>query len=234
MQKNNKIFLISEIHPQHGGDIDDLKTMALQSKMAGAHSVKLQLYDPVELQGNDIKSYCQISFEELINIKEYCDFIQIELFASAFDEERFQWCEDLNFNYHKVASRVANDSLIEKMVKTEKPCFISNGFNSSEFSWSKYENVKYFSCVPKYPTFLESLNLPKLFGPNENFQGFSDHTFGTTACFCAMARGAKYIEKHFTLSKGMQNNLEKAHLGSMDFRDLSLIKQFSLDVGHII
>jgi sialic acid synthase SpsE len=31
--------------------------------------------------------------------------------------------------------------------------------------------------------------------------GFSDHTFGTTAAKIAIARGASYVEKHFTLDR---------------------------------
>jgi len=233
IKSKNKIFLISEIHPQHSGSLDDLKTMALQSKVAGADSVKVQLYSSLDLHGNDKKAYLEITFEELKNIKAYCEKIEIDLFASVFDIERFDWCEELNFKYYKVASRVSDSSLIEKMIETNKLCFISNGFDSSNFSWAKYDNVKYFYCIPEYPTFLENIKLPT-FGDKDRFQGFSDHTFGTTACFCAMSKGATYIEKHFTLSKGMQNNLEKAHLGSMTFSELQKLKQFSLDVRHFI
>ena len=34
-----------------------------------------------------------------------------------------------------------------------------------------------------------------------NFSGYSDHTLGPEAVLLAVARGAKIIEKHFTLDK---------------------------------
>ena len=232
MKSEREIFIISEVHPQHGGSLCNLQAMILQSKLGGAHCVKVQLYDPIKLQGNNDRLYSQISFDELESIKAYCDKIEIDLFASVFDEERFEWCEELNFKYHKVAKRVNDNNLIEKMVKTEKPCFLSN----DDFSWSKYKNVKYFYCIAEYPTPLENITMPQKFcvSRTEKYQGISDHSFGTAACLCAMSRGAAYIEKHFTLSKGMQRNLEKGHLGSMNLQDLQQIKQFSLDVKHII
>ncbi len=227
----NKVFIISEVHPQHNGCIEDLELMILQSKMAGASAVKLQLYDPLKLQKDPNKLYLQIDFDELLSIKKYCDLIKIDLFASVFDHERFDWCEELKFKYHKVASRIKDTSLVEKMVTTRKTCFISN----NDFTWVHFDNVKYLYCVPEYPTFIENIEMPNSFmGQNSKFSGISDHSFGTTACICAIARGAKYIEKHFTISKGMQSNSEKAHLGSMDFNDLQQIKKFSLDACHII
>ena len=36
-----------------------------------------------------------------------------------------------------------------------------------------------------------------------DFQGYSDHTIGLTACKMAMALGARVIEKHVTADKGM-------------------------------
>jgi N,N'-diacetyllegionaminate synthase len=36
-----------------------------------------------------------------------------------------------------------------------------------------------------------------------SYSGFSDHTVGIDACLIALSRGARIIEKHFTLSKKM-------------------------------
>jgi sialic acid synthase SpsE len=34
--------------------------------------------------------------------------------------------------------------------------------------------------------------------------GYSDHSLGIDMCLTAMARGARYVEKHFTLDKASQ------------------------------
>ena len=65
----------------------------------------------------------------------------------------------------------------------------------------KGKNIKYLWCCSKYPTFNENLkNFPKKFN-SKNHYGYSDHTIGIETCLIAISRGAKIIEKHFTLDK---------------------------------
>ena len=47
--EKNKVTIISEIHPQHHGSMDELKRMVLQSKIGGANFVKVQLYSSKKL-----------------------------------------------------------------------------------------------------------------------------------------------------------------------------------------
>ena len=52
MKKNpeqRKVLIISELYPQHMGDIHELKRMILQSKIGGADIVKLQIYSSEKL-----------------------------------------------------------------------------------------------------------------------------------------------------------------------------------------
>ena len=79
MKSEREIFIISEVHPQHSGSLCNLQAMILQSKLGGAHCVKVQLYNPIKLQGNNDRLYSQISFNELESIKAYCDKIEIDL-----------------------------------------------------------------------------------------------------------------------------------------------------------
>ena len=46
-------------------------------------------------------------------------------------------------------------------------------------------------------------SFPKAF-QNEGFFGYSDHFLGNSLSYIAIARGAKFIEKHFTLNKASQ------------------------------
>jgi len=61
-------------------------------------------------------------------------------------------------------------------------------------------------CVSSYPAELEEINLRKMITIRQEFDvivGFSDHTIGATASMVSAALGAKIIEKHFTLDKGL-------------------------------
>ena len=86
--KTNKlqrdVTIISEIHPQHYGSIDEIKRMIIQSKIGGADIVKLQLYDSKKLWGDTKRSYLDITKDELFEINEFCKFQGIELSASIF------------------------------------------------------------------------------------------------------------------------------------------------------
>ena len=61
--------------------------------------------------------------------------------------------------------------------------------------------MRYVFCKSSYPTYPGELaTLPDSFGPG-GYYGYSDHLHGIEGCLLAVARGAKYIEKHFTLNK---------------------------------
>jgi sialic acid synthase SpsE len=222
MTSKTKTKIICELHPQHRGDINDLESMILQCKMFGGDMVKLQLYDTLKLHGNTDRKHLEITAEELKRINNLCKNINMELFCSVFDEEKIQWCIDLNFKYIKIASRSFKEAnLVHKALDSGKKVFISNGFDQKDFKY-KHENLEYFYCTPQYPTLLPDIKIPEF----TDYSGFSDHTLGITACKIAAQRGAKYIEKHFTLNKNMHIDCEKGHLGSMDYKELQQLKQF--------
>ena len=50
------MFIISEIAPQFGDDLNLAEQMILQSKLAGAHAAKVQLY-PADLFADNPASY---------------------------------------------------------------------------------------------------------------------------------------------------------------------------------
>ena len=61
-------------------------------------------------------------------------------------------------------------------------------------------NIEYLYCKSKYPAFNEDLkDFPKQF--QNDYTGYSDHCIGIEMCLIAITRGAKVIEKHFTLDK---------------------------------
>ena len=55
---------------------------------------------------------------------------------------------------------------------------------------------------------------------------YSDHTLGINACLFAASRGAKIIEKHFSLNQSLQCETEKAHVCSMNGDELRILKSY--------
>jgi sialic acid synthase SpsE len=228
------LMIISEIHPQFLGSMSELKRMILQSKIGGADYVKVQLYSSKKLFNNSEREYLEISKKELKEIKNFSDTHGIGLTASIFDEERLDWCEELDFDFYKIASRTLIDdfNLCEKIVSTKKMTIASLGmYDYSKGKPFSNSNVKYLYCVSKYPTQLYELNMPNF--KDSFFDGFSDHTVGIAACLHAVSKGAEIVEKHFSNSKNLNVETQQAHTCSMDVQDLNLLRHLSDSINLI-
>lgn len=222
------MYIISEIFPQHSGNLLMAEQMILQSKLSGASAVKMQLY-PDNMFSNDgfDRSYLTLSFESLRRLTEYSNKVGISIFATAFTLETLEWCKELNFPFLKVPSRMhkENPDLIEKIYSEDKDVFVSVPENLTLDVIQKSKKAKYLYCVSKYPTLLEEVNFP-IFS-KDGYLGFSDHSIGIAAALYASVKGCKILEKHFTISKAFQKSSEKAHLGAMDEIDLKNIYNLS-------
>lgn len=225
------MFIISEIFPQHGGDIKVAEQMILQSKLAGADAAKVQLYEATQFGVE--RAYLELGFDGLKHLKEYGGRLGIDVFATPFTEERLDWCIDLGLKYLKVPGRMHRESpeLVEKIMSQNKPTFVSVPSDLDVSQVKKFKNATYLHCVVKYPTFLDEFSMPDF--KKSIFSGISDHTIGISAALFACAHGAKVLEKHFTLSHARQKQTEKAHIGGMDMNDLSLIVNLSNEMEII-
>ena len=222
-----KVKIISEIHPQHIGSMDEAKRMILQSKLGGADFVKVQLYESKLLFNNNDRKYIELSKKEFLELNNYSKQIGINFFASIFDEGKIEWCENADIEFYKIASRTVKDTnLCHKIINLKKKVFISLGMHE-DLNQLPYQgdNIVYFYCVSKYPTPLQEISMPDF--ENSNIKGYSDHTIGNSACIYAVSRGAEYLEKHFTCNKSMNISTQQAHTCSMDMDDLSQIRKIS-------
>ncbi|MDH3728673.1 MAG: N-acetylneuraminate synthase family protein [Myxococcales bacterium] len=85
-------------------------------------------------------------------------------------------------------------------------------------------DVSYLFCRSDYPALLENIpDFPVDF-VHGGLAGYSDHTLGIDACLLAIARGARIIEKHFTLNKLAGKPTEKAHICSMTPSELAQLR----------
>ena len=190
---------IAEIGLNHNGNLDLCHELIRQAKLAGADIAKFHLR--WRAKKDEIN---HIPLESLKQLVESCNYYDIQFMASIFNEEAFELSKKINQEKFKIASRtvVDNPALVEKILKLNKPTFISLGMSDKEnLPFKEYDNVHYLWCKSKYPTFPSDLvDLPKDF-KNSKFDGYSDHSIGIEIPLTAITRGAKIIEKHFTLDK---------------------------------
>jgi len=192
------MIFIAEIGLNHNGNLDLCFEMIKQAKQAGADIVKFQLGwrdKPGEIN-------C-IDKDWLKKLKAWCDYFNIEFMSSIITFDAFGMIKEVKPNRYKIASRTLKDNfeLAKAIVAEGKETIVSLGM------WDKKElpfdspNVKYLWCKSKYPCQPQDLvGLPKDFNDSV-YWGYSDHSIGIETCFLAIARGAKCIEKHFTLDK---------------------------------
>ena len=229
------MFVISEIFPQHSGDLDMAKRMIFLSYISGASAVKFQLIENNMFSSDGIdRSHNEISFDELKDLSDYSRQIGIEPFATAFTENTLRWCEELDFKYLKIPARMhtENKKLTEKILKSNKKIFISvRPDELNKIQIPKQDNYIFLLCISNYPTILSEVIIPDFH--NSIFHGISDHSLGISAALKANVLGAKYLEKHFTINKNMQKVNERGHLGAMDFEDLKLLKKLTSEIELI-
>lgn len=213
MGTKNKVEICFEIGHSHNGNIRFAKKMLNEVKKCGGTLAKIQLYDIDKIMTPDNPVYWdlkmgELNFEEAKELKDYADEIGIELFASAFDSERVQWCYDLGFERYKLASRSIYDTeTIKAMEATGKPIIVSLGMWKLDDESLKIKNAEFLYCVAEYPAIITEEIFPKVFhdylvkNMSAKIVGFSDHTIGIKWAKEAIRRGATIIEKHFTLDK---------------------------------
>jgi len=230
--------IIAEIGQNHNGDIDLACEMIRVAKKNGADVAKFQLYDARKLfpkEGNEWFDYncrTEISKIDLKRLNDECKKVKIEFMASVFDIERISWLEDINVRRHKVASRsIKEKAMIDALCQTKKDLLVSLGmWDGKQFPEIKTKaRVEYLYCISKYPTPLADVHLRNV--DFNRYAGFSDHTIGISSALAALSRGARIIEKHFTLDK---NAYGPDHSGSMTPDELKTICQFRDELKELL
>lgn len=222
--RTKKIYIVSEVHPQHGGDMRTLETMIIQCKMAGADAIKVQYYNSNKLFGDNRKLFAQLNKDEMYHLENYCNNIGIDFFASVFDVETLSFVIERNYPYIKISSRsIDNTELCGLALESNIKVLMSNGFDNKKFPYN-HKNLYYLYCVSDYPCLLEKLDIPNF--DQSKYFGYSCHAPGLTPAKTAVIKGARIIEKHFTLSNNLQSGHEKGHFGSMDFDMLKDLRTF--------
>lgn len=148
-------------------------------------------------------------------LKEIAENEGLIFFSTPFDKTAVDFLEDMDVPAYKVASfEITDIPLIEYIASKGKPIIISTGIATlSDIEEAinacrrmNNNQIALLKCTSAYPSPLEEVNLKTIPNMIETFKtivGLSDHTLGISVPVAAVALGAKIIEKHFTLSRGM-------------------------------
>lgn len=165
----------------------------------------------------DMLKSLELSYDEFEKIKKYCDEIGI-IFASTADDSKDVdfLVDELGIPFIKVGSGdIGNISYLRYVGSKKKPVILSTGMSTLsdvEISLRALQeggadDITLLHCTTNYPCPFEMVNLRAMNTLQVAFNlpvGYSDHTIGIEIPVAAVARGAKIIEKHFTLDRNME------------------------------
>ena len=184
------VLYVAEIGSMHKGDLSLAFEMIRQAKQSGASIAKFQFGWPVEDKRRHVDAFAN----ELADAARH---FSIELMASLWSLSGLETARRLGLARYKIAYQKKDDApLLAECLQDGKTVkdltvYVSGGGTSNGLLRPIY-------CVSKYPAYPKDLTMPKDFSW---WHGYSDHTHGVGACLLAVARGAHYVEKHFTLDK---------------------------------
>ncbi|MEI2420999.1 N-acetylneuraminate synthase family protein, partial [Arthrospira platensis SPKY2] len=171
----------------------------------------------------DLLSRFQLTPEEMLQAFDYCRESGILPLCTPWDIKTVKLLENYRMPAYKVASAdLTNHDLLKALVDTGKPLICSTGMSTeSEIKESvallQKMGAMYvlLHCNSTYPAPFKDINLnylDKLAKIGNCPVGYSGHERGYHVAIAAVAKGAKVIEKHFTLDKTMEGNDHKVSL----------------------
>jgi N,N'-diacetyllegionaminate synthase len=239
------VFIIAEAGVNHNGEINLAKKLIDVAIEARADAVKFQTFKADEVISSfapmaeyqkknlgkeetqlEMVKELELSFEDFVELKKYCDEKGIMFLSTPFDIQSARFLKDLDLEIFKIPSgEITNYPLLREIGSYKKKVILSTGMADLgdiedaidvllEFG-TKREDITLLHCNTEYPTPMEDVNLRAIITLREAFKvnvGYSDHTLGIEIPIAAVALGATVIEKHFTLDKNLPGPDHKASL----------------------
>ena len=193
------------------------KQMIDEALKSGASLVKSQLYDAEDDKGKPqypFSKQSELSFNQAKELYDYGQAVGIEVFYSVFGLKYVDWCERIGVKRYKIACKYRDREVLDAIRTTRKPCFISV---NSETVTSAPQQWDWLWCIPDYPAVARNFKVI----PFNRYKGFSDHTIGIDTAKIALARGARVIEKHFTLDKTLPGPDQFLSIEPNEMRELT-------------
>lgn len=246
------VFVIAEAGVSHFGDMDMARQLVKLAATAGANAFKTQFFDVDALIARGATEWRErlrprnLTLDQARELKSLCDELGIAFMATAHDETRITWLEELDVPAVKVGSGERNNpGFLKRLAALGKPMIVSTGMYWEQDVTEAVEacasggcdRLALLHCVTSYPTPPGEVNLRAMDRLRESFPGpvgYSDHTVDGLAVLTAVARGARLIEKHITILRDVPNAQDwKVSAGPENFAALvSDIRRVEALLGH--
>lgn len=226
--RSDRCYVIAEIGGNFT-TFDQAKRLIDAAHGCGVDAVKLQTYRADTIASTkaifDMENTGVVSQHDLFKkyevdealhheIFKYAEFMELDWFSTPSHGTDVDLLEKCNVGAHKIGSDDAvNLPFLRYVARTGKPVLLSTGMCTLEevresvdtIMTEGNEKLILLHAITSYPTHPENVNLAAMQTLMQAFPqldiGYSDHTLSPVACLCAVAMGARVIEKHFTYDK---------------------------------
>ena len=223
-------YIIAEIGINHNGSLDLAKQLIAEAVHAGCDAVKFQKRTPElcvpkdqwenqrdtpwgRMSYIDYKRKTEFGQAEYAAINDYCRALGIDWFASCWDEPSVDFMEQFNPVLYKMASASLTDRpLLDRVRATGRPLMLSTGMSTLDeitqaVGWVGLDKLMIAHSTSSYPCPPQELNLRMIQTLQAQYPGtpigYSGHETGLSTTVTAVALGATFVERHFTLDRAM-------------------------------
>jgi len=242
----NRVFVIAEIGNNHNGSLELAKRLVDASITVGADAVKFQIRDRETLYRRkadgsraedlgveyiqDLLDKVELSVEQHRELRTYCKKKNVTYLCTPWDEPSVDVLAGFDVAAIKIASAdLCNPYLIAKAASLGKPMILSTGMSHEHEIIRAIDQLHRLGvpfvllhCNSAYPAPESDIQLNYLGRLRQLHSqvGYSGHERGIAITLGAVALGAKLVERHITLDRGMEGPDHLASLEPAEFRQM--------------
>lgn len=212
--------IICEAASSWNGEPDLLHEMIRAASENGGDIFKTQDYRADNVPDGDLDKarYQKYQMPDTLypQFIEWCWEFEIEPLVTCFNKDRVKFLASLGLKKVKVASiSMTNTELIMEAGAYFEELIVSTAMHTEEeireaadLLASNAHSFTLMVCTANYPTLPENAHLGRINALQDILEGqeyadvgYSDHSLDLDVAKAAVAKGIKYIEKHFSLSR---------------------------------
>ncbi len=222
------------------------KTERIVTPQSPKAAYQLQTTDSLESQMAMLKKL-ELHPADYPSLISHCLKKNITFLSTPYDHEDVDFLYELSVPAFKVASGQAVEPYFLKHLASKgKPILLSTGMCTLAevddavrvMKQEGNEQIIVLQCTTNYPSRLLDTNLLAMRTMGDALNvicGYSDHTVGNVAVSGAIALGARVIEKHFTLDKGMAGPDHSSSADPIEFKQLvQTVRDMELCLGSSV
>lgn len=217
----NPTFIIAEGGINHNGNINIAKKIIQEAKNTGADAIKFQTFKASDLVSSKSQYFnlfkkLELGSDDFAELSDYSKSHKIIFLSTPFSNQAVDLLSKLHVPAFKIASGdLTNVPLIKYAASKKKPMIISTGMGTlneihdavKTIQTTGNKNILLMHSISAYPTPPHEVNLNAIENMSKRFHcnvGYSDNGDDMLVPLISVAKGAKLIEKHFTLDKKMK------------------------------